>query len=296
MRKYLYPVAACLGLLLLCSSSLWAREDGLTITCPDKAGLGQPFYLKLSSAEPLSKVRLNWLDRQLDLDILPGPDGGSEVVCPLAFSLKRKTGPHTLTLTVTRANGASEVVTRQIMAVKHDYPVQKLSVDKKFVDLSAADLKRHEEERKIVGQALSTMSGLKLWQCPFLKPVEGRYSSMFGLKRFFNGKEASNPHSGLDIAATEGTPVQAMADGIVLLAVDHYFSGQAVFLDHGQGLVSMYMHLSKINVSKGERVSRGQVVGLVGSTGRVTAAHLHLGINILGEAADPKTLLELPCP
>ena len=117
-------------------------------------------------------------------------------------------------------------------------------------------------------------------------PVKGPLSSPFGLKRFFNG-EPRAPHSGLDFAVPTGTPVAAPADGKVILTGDYFFNGNTVFLDHGQGLISMYCHLSVIDVKTGDTLARGQVLGKVGATGRVTGAHLHWNVSLNDARVDP---------
>src|SRR5690606_36383252 len=111
------------------------------------------------------------------------------------------------------------------------------------------------------------------------RPVDGRLTSPFGLRRFFNGKER-NPHSGLDFAVPTGTPAKAPAAGRVVLVGDYFFNGKTVFLDHGQGFISMFCHLSAIDVKPGDDVPRGAVVGKVGSTGRATGPHLHWNVSL----------------
>jgi murein DD-endopeptidase MepM/ murein hydrolase activator NlpD len=126
----------------------------------------------------------------------------------------------------------------------------------------------------------------------FILPLEGRVSSLFGHRRFFNG-QPRNPHSGLDIAAPTGTPVLAPSSGQVILVDDLYYNGKTVFLDHGQGLITMYCHLSEQAVVKGSTVEQGQIIGLVGATGRVTGPHLHWSVSLNGYRVDPGTLMTL---
>ena len=121
-------------------------------------------------------------------------------------------------------------------------------------------------------------------------PVQGRTSSPFGLRRFFNGEER-NAHSGLDFAVGRGTPVKAPADGVVTVVGDYFFNGKTVFVDHGQGFVTMYCHLDGIDVSKGQQIKRGEVLGRVGSTGRSTGPHLHWNVSLNGNRVDPAIFL-----
>lgn len=124
----------------------------------------------------------------------------------------------------------------------------------------------------------------------FAKPVNGPLSSPFGLKRFFNGEER-NPHSGLDFAAPAGAPVKAPASGVVTLIGQYFFNGNTVFVDHGQGLVSMFCHLSQINVKPGDEVKRGSLLGKVGSTGRATGPHLHWNVSLNDVRIDPSIFI-----
>lgn len=124
----------------------------------------------------------------------------------------------------------------------------------------------------------------------FIWPVTGRISSIFGLRRFFNEQER-RPHSGLDIAAKEGTPVKAVANGTVIDTGDFFFSGNMIYLDHGQGIISLYAHLSKISVKPGEIIKQGDIIGNVGQTGRVTGPHLHFAIYANQTLIDPAFML-----
>ena len=145
------------------------------------------------------------------------------------------------------------------------------------------------ERREMDGVFLSfTERSLpKRWQ----SPLRGRYSSSFGKRRVLNGQPRS-PHSGLDIAAPEGTPVESIAAGRVAAVGDYFFNGQTVMVDHGQGLISMYCHLSEIDVALGEEVTPDSVVGKVGKTGRVTGAHLHLSVSLNNARVDPLLFFE----
>lgn len=124
----------------------------------------------------------------------------------------------------------------------------------------------------------------------FDKPVPGRLSSPFGLRRFFNGQER-NPHSGLDFASPQGTPIKAPAAGSVILVGNYFFNGKTVFVDHGQGLISMFCHLSAIDVNVGDELARGAVLGRVGSTGRATGPHLHWNVSLNDARVDPSIFI-----
>lgn len=177
-----------------------------------------------------------------------------------------------------------------IDVVEHAYREQRLTVSQKYVEPDTEQLARIADERKILDGAIGTWSDGPAAMPGLAAPVDGPRSSSFGLRRFFNDQPRS-PHKGMDIAATLGTPVVAPAAGIVVVSGDFYFNGNTVMLDHGQGLVTMYCHLDEIAVADGEPVERGDLLGKVGKTGRVTGAHLHFATYMNGTAVDPALLL-----
>ncbi|WP_150299453.1 peptidoglycan DD-metalloendopeptidase family protein [Pseudomonas profundi] len=150
----------------------------------------------------------------------------------------------------------------------------------------AARLKRIQRELVEQTSAYQTFSPRQPSNLLFDRPVEGRLSSAFGLRRFFNGEER-NPHSGLDFAAPAGTPIKTPAAGKVILVGDYFFNGKTVFVDHGQGLISMVCHLSAIDVQVGDELARGAKVGKVGATGRATGPHLHWNVSLNNVRVDP---------
>lgn len=173
-----------------------------------------------------------------------------------------------------------------------EYATQHLTIkNKRKVNPNEADLKRIRAEKKIILSALRQWTQQDNVETNFMKPVEGPFSSPFGLRRFFN-KQARNPHSGLDIAAAEGVVIHNPSSGLVINTGDYFFNGNTVLIDHGQGLVSMYCHMSRIDVKPGQKVKRGEVIGAVGKTGRVTGAHLHWGVSLNNTRVDPVLFLE----
>jgi murein DD-endopeptidase MepM/ murein hydrolase activator NlpD len=161
--------------------------------------------------------------------------------------------------------------------------------DKRKVEPNKEDLERIARDRVAIRKAKHHWSD-RIPDMQFTQPAEGPESSQFGLRRFFN-KQPRRPHAGLDIAAPEGTPIVAPGPGNVVAADNFFFSGNAVFIDHGQGLITYYGHMSEILVKPGDRVARGDPIGKVGMTGRVSGPHLHWSIGLNRTWVNPKLFL-----
>ncbi|MEP6994682.1 MAG: M23 family metallopeptidase [Acidobacteriota bacterium] len=160
---------------------------------------------------------------------------------------------------------------------------------------SPDDLRRNAREQVMVAKIWKRHEGPARFTLPLGPPAKPLPEpKTFGWNRVFNGKPAAQPHMGVDYALTTGTPVSAVADGTVVLAEDLFYPGQAVFIDHGDGLITMYFHLSEIGVRAGQEVGKGDRIGLVGSTGRATGPHLYFGVRWHNARIDPQFLLEDP--
>ena len=167
------------------------------------------------------------------------------------------------------------------------YPEQRITLkNKRQVNPDPADIKRIDNELAIQIKAYRTFSPNTPSNLLLDKPVNGPLSSKFGVRRFFNGEER-NPHAGLDFAVPAGTPIKTPAAGKVILIGNYFFNGNTVFVDHGQGFISMFCHMSKIDTRVGQQLARGDVVGKVGSTGRATGPHMHWNVSLNDARVDP---------
>jgi murein DD-endopeptidase MepM/ murein hydrolase activator NlpD len=168
------------------------------------------------------------------------------------------------------------------------YPTQHITItDKRKVNPNKLDMERINQESARIKKALRTWTDNDNVPFNFIWPIEGQVSGLYGRRRVFNG-QPRRPHSGIDIAAPTGTEIMAPADGIVRGTGDYFFNGNTVFIDHGQGLVTMLCHLDRIDVKDGQIVMQGDIVGTVGATGRVTGPHLHLGISLNDVRIEPR--------
>lgn len=181
---------------------------------------------------------------------------------------------------------------RNIRIVKKTYPLQQLTLPEGMVVLSPENEARADRELKKIA-AIWPVDSLRIWSGNFIDPLPGKkVGTPFGVRRIINDIP-KNSHSGVDITADEGEAVLAPNDGVVVLVDDQFYSGHSVVIDHGQGIYTMFFHLSKINVQYGQAVMKGDTIALVGSTGRSTGAHLHWGVRVQGAKVDPLELIKL---
>ncbi|HHQ4629436.1 M23 family metallopeptidase [Aeromonas hydrophila] len=204
---------------------------------------------------------------------------GKRWIAIVGIPLKSQPGPHQLQVSDGRTLGFT-------VGTKH-YREQHIKLkNSRQVNPLAEDMTRINRELAEQTRAYQTFSPAQPSNLLFDKPVEGPLSSPFGLRRFFNGEER-NPHSGLDFAVGAGTPIKSPAAGKVILIGNYFFNGNTVFVDHGQGLISMFCHMSKVDVKLGQSLPRGGIVGRVGATGRATGPHMHWNVSLNDARVDP---------
>ncbi len=208
----------------------------------------------------------------------------------VGISLDARPGLHNLQVRATGDATAANFTTAFEVKAKA-YPAQHLKINPRFLAPSPADQERIERETPIIIKAREHWSDAPPENLVLQTPAAGRLSSNFGLRRVLNG-EARAPHAGLDVAVPTGTPVYAAAAGRVLNTGDYFYAGQTVFVDHGQGVITVYLHLSRIDVREGDAVARGATLGAVGATGLVTGPHLHWGVLLNGVYVDPALFLK----
>jgi murein DD-endopeptidase MepM/ murein hydrolase activator NlpD len=279
MKFYLRYLSGVFMVMAWCISA-----HAITVSIPEEVGQGEPFWVEISSEQKPLNIAIDWMDKLVDYPVdLPGKQRAL-----LGAGLDHK-GKYPLEVIIDLPQGPVNK-SLYVNIVEKDYPVQRLTLPESMVTPPQEVIDRIIYELEKTTTALNTLNNDRYWSGEFIRPVPGSVSSPFGVRRFLNDQPRS-PHRGVDFRGPEGTPVKAMESGKVILAGDLYYGGQTVIVDHGLGLQTVYMHLSKTLTSEGEYISRGDLVGLVGMTGRSTGPHLHLGVYILGEAVDPMYLL-----
>jgi murein DD-endopeptidase MepM/ murein hydrolase activator NlpD len=252
---------------------------------------GELVLLTVACAAPLQKVEVTAFGRSIPFyeGRVPGAWQGL-----VGIDLNTKPGVHAVTI-VARAGASTFTRTYTLSVSTKRFRTRQLKVPPQFVTPPESVRARIEQEAKRVSAIMATITPARLWEGPFVPPVPGPMISPFGTLSVLNGTPGSR-HAGADFQGAEGTPIQAPAAGQVMLAADLYFSGRTVIIDHGLGLISLLAHLSEIRVREGDPVARGEEVGTVGSTGRVTGPHLHWTVRVVGARVDPMSLLAVLGP
>ncbi|KAA0695005.1 M23 family peptidase [Halopseudomonas laoshanensis] len=262
-----------LALLIMACLSLPAHAEGFITRLLNKPVPGGVAVVKLPEQDSAPRVRYQ------DQSVLVIREDGQRWIAITGIPLTVKPGTEQLELD----NGQK----LDFQVGSREYPAQRITLkNQQHVTPDPAHLKRIQRELDEQIAAYKTFSPRQPSNLMLDRPVDGRLSSAFGLRRIFNGEER-NPHSGLDFAAPSGTPIKSPAEGKVILTGDYFFNGKTVFVDHGQGLISMFCHLSSIGVKVGDELDRGEVLGKVGATGRATGPHLHWNVSLNNARVDP---------
>jgi len=224
--------------------------------------------------------------------IIFSPTGGDSYSALLGVDLDEKPGARTILIRGSGQGGARRERVLTLQVTERAFPEETLSVSPAFDRLDEATLNRVQKEQARMARLWATSSPQRLWDRDFIAPVSGGVTSPFGLRRIINGA-ARSPHAGIDLKGSLGAEVVAANRGRVVLRDEFFFSGRSLVLDHGGGLYTMYFHLADFRVAEGAHVRRGDLIGWVGMTGRVTGPHLHWGVRLSGARVDPLELLSL---
>jgi len=253
-------------------------------------GQGKAFLVLVENTGPATaSVRASW-DGQT-IPCLP-QDGGRRWIGLGGVDRRARPATYSVTIRIQTTHGRETTLEGKLRVVPTAFTKDYLSVDPDKVVIPDEYMDWVEEDRRAFARAWKSPSPGMMWDGPFLRPVEGRITAEFGQQRVFNG-QVKSVHGGVDLAAAQGRPVRAAAAGRVVLARECWIEGGTVVVDHGGGLFTYYCHLSGFEVAEGELVEKGRVVGLAGSTGRVTGPHLHWGCRVQGVKVDGLSLLEL---
>ncbi len=272
------------SLLVAASTSVARPQPEITVSS-DSIFQGDAGLLRIRGGEGES-AQVRWMDQ----DLFTAPSGnGKDRVGFFAADLKLKPGSYPLVVKIPSTGVRKQI---DITVRSKDFGVRKLTLPKEQVELDAVTLERVKKEAETMREALEAPPTVPQWRGPFVKPLSGEVVGSFGRASVINGMPRS-PHSGVDVKAERGTPVASINSGRVVLTGEHFFNGLFVVVDHGGAVQSMYFHLDKILVQQGDKVTKGMVLGLVGSTGRSTGPHLHFGIRINGARIDPMQFMKV---
>jgi murein DD-endopeptidase MepM/ murein hydrolase activator NlpD len=259
---------------------------------PRSIKVGAPCLFKVEMSAAPSSVKGKWQGR----DLVFFSTGQRHVWYGLAgVDVEAKPGDYPLELDAIMPDGEALHTVREIQVRPSTYKTVKLTVPERFVQPDPETLKKIEADKELKQKAFSRQTPAPEWSGAFHPPIDSTVSEAFGTRRTFNGKLAS-VHHGLDYRAKEGTPILAANAGTVVLATNLFYEGNCVIIDHGQQFMTLYMHLSQIQVTEGEKVKEGQQIGLSGATGRATGPHLHVAVRWQGAYLDPAQLWTLSLP
>jgi murein DD-endopeptidase MepM/ murein hydrolase activator NlpD len=253
---------------------------------------GSPVLFQVKSPSRLKSLSGKWLEHDISFALNPKSKNWNVIA---GIGLSVKPGVYTLSLNGMTPSGKDVSFERRVSVGAGKYRTTTITVESKYTAPSPEQLEIINRDKQIKQETFKKVSSDREWAGVFKPPLDAPFSDIFGTQRTFNGQVRS-VHEGLDFAAVAGTPVTALNSGTVLLARPLYFEGNCVVLDHGQGLLTLYLHLSEFKVKEGDKVERGQELGLVGGTGRASGPHLHIAVRWQGVYLDPATLLKMKLP
>ncbi len=283
----------CLATILLSTTLLaTSTSSHWTVTYqPTRIVNGAPVLFRVTTPKPVQTLSGHWLGHDIPFSF----DPKHKVWFGLAgTSVETKPGLYPIEFT-SDLEGQTNTFQRQIRVLYERYPKVTLKVPGRYTAPSPEEQREIAQDKELKSHVFETVSPEREWKGDFAPPVQAPISDVFGVQRVFNGSVQST-HQGLDFRVTTGTPVAAVNSGKVLLARPLFFEGNCVILDHGQGLLTLYLHLSEFRVKEGETVEKGQEIGLSGGTGRATGPHLHLAVRWQGIYLNPAGLLSLHLP
>lgn len=261
-----------------------------SVTFPESWDIGQAFVVALSSHTSFENPSVTWQDRVISLDVEPGREGYVSYALLGSFVRDVRPGDYPLVFDFTQDDRRFRV--RCTIALKaRKYPEEHLKVAEKMVNPPKSETARIKKEAQLANAARRTMTVKRLWTTPPTRPVPGIVTSAYGFRRVYNGTPRGY-HAGTDFRAAVGTPIRAAFAGRVVLTGHHYYAGSSVYIDSGNGVISLYFHMSRIDVKNGDLVEKGQVIGRSGATGRITGPHLHYGLSLAGQYVDVAPLFE----
>ena len=259
---------------------------------PQRLVNGSPILFRITSQTHLQSLTGEWLGHEVVFSF----NGKTKIWSGFAgVSLETKPGTYTLQLAGETPRQKDVSFRKMVIVAGAHYPKIAIAVAKQYTEPAPEQLQKIKEDKSVKEERFKSVSLEREWSGRFLPPVDARISDVFGTQRVINGK-AQSTHQGLDYAVPTGTPVAALNSGTVVLARSLFFEGNCVAIDHGQGLLTLYLHLSEFAVKEGDHVKRGQELGLSGGTGRATGPHLHIAVRWQGIYLNPATLLNLNLP
>ncbi|HEX7562249.1 MAG TPA: M23 family metallopeptidase [Bradyrhizobium sp.] len=295
MRERLFHSVALIAFVLLAlaaNGSAATAAHWTVFNQPARLVNGTPVLFRVTTPKPVRTLSGNWLGHEIAFSF----DANHKAWFALAgASLETKPGAYSIQLHAETTAGEAISVEKKIRVERQRYPRVLLKVPGRYTAPSPADQRQIEQDKETKAEVFRTLSPAREWKGSFAPPVNAEISGVFGVERVFNGSVQST-HQGLDFRVPSETSVAAVNGGHVILARPLFFEGNCVMIDHGQGLLTLYLHLSKFSVKEGDEVSKGQPIGLSGGTGRATGPHLHLAVRWQGVYLNPQGLLKLELP